>query len=217
MKSLLPVISILLLAQPGGAFAKDHDHDHAKKEASPKATAASKKEDAHEHSEGEEDHGHEEEGHEHKKGEHAEEGHSHGEGEEHSHDEEGHEHGEEEEEGAKVGPDKGITEANEKEGFKLSPEALKNFDLSFLKLSGKGAWSVPASAVVHSGEEVNLFRRRNGFFKRIDFKQSSKTPSNLLVDSPELREGDEIVTSGLGFLRIAELAATGGIGHGHSH
>lgn len=116
-----------------------------------------------------------------------------------------------------VGPDKGITELSEELGFKLSPEAFKNFGLKFQKLSGKGPWSVAKGSVVRSGEEVNLFRFREGFFKRIDFKTFQKTEQTLRVGSEELQEGDQIVTSGIGFLRIAEVAATSGAEHGHSH
>lgn len=102
-------------------------------------------------------------------------------------------------------------------GFQLSAEAFKNFDLKLQKLLGKGPWSVPKSAVVRSAEEVNLFRMRDGFFKRIDFREVKKSGSMLTVATEDLREGDQIVVSGLGFLRIAELAATGGAAHGHSH
>lgn len=128
-----------------------------------------------------------------------------------------HEEGEEEEGGGSVGPDKGITEFSERSGFKLSPEALKNFDLKYIKLNGDGPWALPKSSIVHSGEETNLFRKRNGFFKRIDFQTIKNSGNQITVDSDDLREGDEVVVLGLGFLRIAELAATGGVAHGHSH
>lgn len=130
---------------------------------------------------------------------------------------EGHSHDEGEEENAAVGPEKGIVEANDKNGFKLSPEAFKNFDLKFTKISGKGPWSVPATAIVLAGEEVNIFRRREGFFKRIDFQAVRRSPAEIALTSKDLAPGDEIVVSGLGFLRIAELAAFGGVAHGHSH
>lgn len=168
-----------------------------------------KEESSHKHSEKEEAHDHKgPEGHDAKK----EEGHDHA----HEEGDEGDEHGEEEGAG-NVGPEKGILEVNERFGFKLSPEALKNFELQFLKLNGDGPWTVNRSALVHAGEEVNVFRRRNGYFKRVDFEASKKGESTLTIDSDDLREGDEIVVSGLGFLRIAELASSGGIAHGHSH
>ncbi|MGE4108233.1 MAG: hypothetical protein AB7F66_13545 [Bacteriovoracia bacterium] len=124
---------------------------------------------------------------------------------------------EENEEGGSIGPDKGIVEASESKGFKLSPEALKNFDLKTQKLNGDGPWTISKSAIVHSGEETNLFRVRSGFFKRIDFQVVKKADASLTVDSDDLREGDEIVLAGTGFLRVSELAAFGGVAHGHSH
>ena len=145
---------------------------------------------------------------------------NHGTSQKESHAEnDGHDHkeGEEEEAGGSVGPDKGITEFSERNGFKLSPEALKNFDLKFIKLNGDGPWNLPKSALVHSGEETNLFRKRNDFFKRIDFETIKNSGTQLTIDSDDLREGDEVIIIGLGFLRIAELAATGGVAHGHSH
>lgn len=163
-------------------------------------TALAEKEDSsHKHAEGEQAHAQEGE----------EKGHDH----EHE-GEEGHGH---EEEAGNVGPEKGIIEVSERYGFKLSPEALKNFELQFAKLNGDGPWTINPTAIVHAGEEVNVFRRRNGFFKRVDFETAKKGEKTMAIDSDDLREGDEIVISGLGFLRIAELASSGGIAHGHSH
>ncbi len=141
-------------------------------------------------------------------------GHNHAEkGEGHAHGSEGHA----EEESGNVGPDKGILEANEEKGFKLSPQALKNFELKTQKISGTGPWKVPQSAKLFSGEEINIYRLRAGFFKRIDFNTLSKTSQHIYLRSKDLRSNDEIVVSGIGFLRIAELAAFGGAPTGHSH
>jgi hypothetical protein len=101
--------------------------------------------------------------------------------------------------------------------FQLSPEAVKNFELKTWKLQGRGPWPVSNRAIVHSGEETNLYRLRDGFFKRVDFQIVKKSDDRLFVASKDLREGDEIVVSGLGFLRIVELAAFGGVSESHSH
>lgn len=127
-----------------------------------------------------------------------------------------HEH-EHEEESGRFGPEKGITEYDEEKGFKLSPEALKNFELKSVRLSDEGPWTLPKTALVHSGEETNLFRGRDGFFKRIDFQTLKHSDTQLTLRSRDLRQGDEVVIAGAGFLRIAEIAATGGVSHGHSH
>jgi len=135
--------------------------------------------------------------------------------EDHDHDhgsEQGHAH---EEESFK--PKGGLLAADEHDGIKLSPTAQKNFDLEMVTLSGKAPWSVPESAVLHSGEEVNVYRLRDGFFKRVDFNKKSQSAGKITLESKDLQSGDQIVTRGLGFLRIAELSAFGGTPEGHSH
>ncbi|MNL80824.1 hypothetical protein D3C87_2077680 [compost metagenome] len=76
---------------------------------------------------------------------------------------------------------------------------------------------MPESAILHSGEEVNVYRLRDDFFKRIDFNKKSQSGGKISLESKDLKSGDQIVTRGLGFLRIAELSAFGGTPEGHSH
>ena len=137
-------------------------------------------------------------------------------GAKHGHSE-GEAHEEEEEGSSQVGLDKGILEADEHQGIKLAPEAARTFSLKTINLTGNGPWSVPASAKLHSGEEVNLYRLRAGFYKRIDFKELRKEDGAISVAAADLRAGDQVVVGGIGFLRIAELAAFGGAPEGHSH
>ena len=119
--------------------------------------------------------------------------------------------------GTKIGPDKGITEVSDSEGFKLSQEALKNFDLKTLKLSSGPFWRIPATAVLSSGEETNLYRLRHGFYKRVDFSLLECSGDFVKVQSKDLQKDDEVVIEGIGFLRIAELAATGDASQEHGH
>jgi len=133
----------------------------------------------------------------------------------HQDHEDSHGHGHEENE--RIGEGKGIVEYNEKEGFRLSPEATKNFSLKTQTLLGKGPWTLPLSAVLYSGEEVNLYRLREGHVKRIDFKIQRKNKESLVVSSSDLSAGDQVAIDGVGFLRIAELAATGQTPDGHAH
>jgi hypothetical protein len=132
-------------------------------------------------------------------------------------DEHGHGEHEEEEAAPNVGPDKGIIEASEEDGIKLSPEALKNFGIKTIKLTSQGPWSVPISARLLAAEEVNLYRVRAGAFKRVDFNVVKKASDTMMITSSDLKAGDEIVISGIGFLRIAEISAFGGAPEGHSH
>ena len=181
----------------------DHEREKAQKKPSAEAKAKSHEDEANDH-EGEE-HAH---GDEKAHGdEHSEEGGEEGE----------HGHNEHSEGGSQVGPDKGILEASEDEGIRLSPEATKNFGLKTQALTGPGPWKAPLSAVLTAGEEVNVYRVRSGHYKRIDFRTHSKDETGLMLSSRELRAGDEIVTEGVGFLRIAEITAFGGAPEGHSH
>lgn len=183
--------------------------------------APEKKAAAHKDSEKEEH-----DSHEHKKGVAEEDDpHEHKEGEKDHHDEgeEAHAHGGEEgvhgaEEGNPgVGPEKGILTADEHTGIKLSLEATKTFELKTEKLTGSGPWRLPKAALVLAGEERNLYRFRDGFYKRVDFTSVQESSEGMTINSKDLKAGDEIVVKGLGFLRIAELAAFGGAPEGHSH
>ncbi|UYL09884.1 hypothetical protein B9G69_004760 [Bdellovibrio sp. SKB1291214] len=151
---------------------------------------------------------------------HSSEGKDHEKEDEDHHDEHGNEdgaHGQHEEESSSIGPDKGITTYSEADGFKLSPEAVKNFELQTFKIKNVEPWNIPNSSVLYSGEEINIYRMRNGFFKRIDFSIVSKGAKEMKIRTPELKSGDEIVIQGVAFLRTAEIVATGGAPEGHSH
>lgn len=136
--------------------------------------------------------------------------------EKHAHNEKS-EDGHGEEENSQIGPDKGIIAFDEDNGFKLSPEALKNFDLKMMNVDTRDTLTIDSVAIVTVGQEKNLFRFRNGYFKRIDYTLVSKTANRVTIKSKDLQTGDQIVVQGLGFLRISEIAATGGAPEGHSH
>lgn len=122
-----------------------------------------------------------------------------------------------EEQNASVGPDKGITEAHEDDGFKLSVEAIRNLEIETKKIIKSSPWVIPISARLVSGEEINIYRLRQGFYKRIDFTLVSKSGENMNIKSGDLKDGDEVVTHGVGLLRAAELVAFGGEPEGHGH
>lgn len=194
------------------AFAEKDDHKDGKK---------------HEHGEGEkhelksEEEEHAEEGHKETPGEHKDHDDHKKEGNEEKAGEHKHEgergHEEEHEESTQVGPDKGILEASEENGIKLSPEAEKNFEILKIKISAQGNTQIPKSAIVTAVSEINVFRYRNGFYKRIDFEKIVQEQTKITIKSKDLKPGDEIALTGLGFLRIAEIAAFGGAPEGHSH
>jgi hypothetical protein len=84
-------------------------------------------------------------------------------------------------------------------------------------LSGKGPWSIPNSAILYSGEEINIYRVRSGYIKRVDFSSTFKDDKITKIQSSDLKDGDQVVVEGIGFLRAAEIVATGGAPEGHSH
>lgn len=145
-----------------------------------------------------EDHDHESKDHQEEKSEHQD------------HDDHEDEHGHEE--NSQVGEGQGIVAASEKEGIKLSPEAEKNFEIQ--KITGN---IILKSAIVKVGEEINLYRYRDGFYKRIDFSVVKKEGDKIHIQSPDLKSTDQIVVQGMGYIRIVEIAAFGGAVTGHSH
>lgn len=176
------------------------------------------KKDDHKHEEGEKhgDHDDHEKGSKDKDDDH---GHESGGGEKHDdHDEDGGHGGHGHEEGNEnIGPGKGIVSASEEEGFQISPEAEKNFEIKRFKVPASAQFEIPKSAVVTAGTEVNLYRYRDSHYKRVDFVFVSKADKSVVVKSKDLKPGDEIVVLGTGLLRIAEIAAFGGAPEGHSH
>ena len=112
---------------------------------------------------------------------------------------------------------KGVLAASEEEGLRLASEPLATFGIKTLALEGAGPWRVPASARLFSLEEVNLYRQRDGFFRRIDFIEVQREGESLLIRSGALRAGDAVATEGIGYLRLIELNALGGEPAGHAH
>ncbi len=205
----------------------DHDHDHAEekddhkdeehKEDSKKNNEPAHPEGKHEVHDDHEDSkkanhdDHKEE----KKSDH--EKHEESEHSDHDdHDKKG-EDGEHAEANPQVGPDKGILEASEENGIKLSSEAEKNFEIERAAVGQNGRITLSTKSIVTAGDEINVYRYRDSFYKRVDFVRLEQTGGQVSISSTELKVGDFVVTKGLGFLRIAEIAAFGGAPEGHSH
>jgi hypothetical protein len=102
------------------------------------------------------------------------------------------------------------------DGFKLADNVIKNFGLKMVVYKGP-SMTLPQEAIFRGLSEVNIYRLRQGLYKRIDFKTLEKTKSTIKLSSGDLAPGDKIVVDGIGFLRIAEIAASGGISDSHSH
>ncbi len=145
--------------------------------------------DVHDH-EKKDEHGHDEKdehGHEHGKDEP-----EHDEKDEHGHEEEG--------ENSAIGPDKGILEKG-KNGFKLSPEAVINFGITTAKVQNPS--QIPPAAIVKVKDEKFVYRFSESWVKKLHLDDVST--------------GDDLIITGTGFVRTAEIVAEEGMAEGHSH
>lgn len=135
-----------------------------------------------------------------------------------SHNEkEGHTEAHEEKHGKEHAQEHDDHDDHDKEkGFKLTDKAQKKFGLQYSSVKNSSL-EIPKEAIFRGLNEVNLYRLREGFYKRVDFKILEEKKDSVTISSSDLKAGDQIVTSGLGFLRIAEIAASGGISDSHSH
>lgn len=143
----------------------------------------------------------------------ASEDHGHEHKEEHKEERKDEHAGEHKEEGHDDHDDHGDEAAN---GFKLGDNVVKNFGLKMIDYKGPSI-TIPHQAIFKGLSEVNVYRLREGLYKRIDFKTLEKTKTTIKLSSVDLSPGDKIIVDGIGFLRIAEIAASGGISDSHSH
>lgn len=152
----------------------------------------------------------------------SDESHSHDEektAKESSHDEHGDKenHDEHEEENSAVGPEKGITEFHPEKGLRLSPEAIKNFGITIENVvPSKIGIEIPSKALLESQAQKYVYVESSGLLRRVPIEIVKRVADTVVVNSRVLSPKDKVVTSGVPFLRAAELdVTTGGGSHGH--
>jgi hypothetical protein len=106
----------------------------------------------------------------------------------------------------RIGPDQGITEHSEEHGFKLGEKAVARFKLKFAPVVSAGSIQIPADAVVRALGEKGIYRKRNGFIKRVDITRQEVQNGTSVVTSADLKTGDEVLSHGTGFVRVIESA-----------
>jgi multidrug efflux pump subunit AcrA (membrane-fusion protein) len=111
--------------------------------------------------------------------------------------------------GAKVGPGKAVTEADAKDGMKLSEAAIKRLGIVFQDAARGAVQELPAESLVLSREETAVYRLRGGWIKRVEVRVQARSPKKVTVQSRDLRPGDRIAVAGAPFLRMAELDVFG--------
>lgn len=130
------------------------------------------------------------------------------------HEEESHE---EEEVSPSVGAGKAVTEANKKEGLKLSEKAIASLGITYLPASSSETQQLPLSCVVFFQDEAGVYRVRNGWIKLIEIEITARKNAEITFKTREIAAGDQIVKGGVPLLRAAELEALSGSGEGHGH
>lgn len=149
--------------------------------------------------------------HDHKEAGHAEEEAGHKEHQDHK-DHDGHEG----EGGKAVGKGKAIIEINDKYGFKLSPEAIKTLSLKLDTVNGE-EFEIKKETLVTSKAISGIYRFKNGFFKLLPAEIKKETKDGYLVFVKNIVFGDQIVTNGVGLLKVADVYASDKSNYGHAH
>lgn len=119
------------------------------------------------------------------------------------------------EESAKIG--KGVIAYDEHDGFKLSPEAIKQFAFTYKKVEKNGTITLSKESVAFVLDETQVYLLINGFYKVVDVQIVSKSKNEITVKSEELKTGTDVVTSGVTFLRVITMDLNAGEESGHGH
>ena len=126
---------------------------------------------------------------------------------EHGH---GHEHEKEEKHTS------GDAHEGKEEAIELSPEAMKNFGIKVQKIVPKSQRAeIPLSAIVDSKDKKQIFIFHGGKYEVRDVNIIKRSPTSVTVDS--FSESEDVVVSGVNFLKVVEMShgEEGGGGHGH--
>ena len=105
---------------------------------------------------------------------------------------------------------KAVTEYSTEKGMRLTETAIQTLELVKAPLAGTGSFTLPLSAVVYYEDNRGVFRFRDGWYKLVKIQIIKKMDKTMLISSSELLASDQVITQGVGLLRVAELEAQGG-------
>ena len=192
------ILVIGLLTMFSLAFADSGDdhsgHNHSK-------TSKHSDDDGHDHSKAGHDDHDDHDGHDHSKAGHDDQD-----------DHDGHDHGG----GKAIGKGKAIEVVDEVKGFKLSKEAIKSLKLKLKTVDGD-EFEIEKTTLVTSKNVKGLYRFRGGFFKFLPVSLVKEKNGKYLVKVKGVDFGDQIVTNGVGLLRVTDVYSTDKSEYGHSH
>ena len=118
--------------------------------------------------------------------------------------------------GKSVGKGKAIEEVDEVKGFKLSKEAIKSLKLKLQTVDGD-EFEINKTTLVASKDIKGIYRFRDGFFKFLPITLKREIKGKYLVKVKGVDFGDQIVTDGVGLLRVSDVYSTDKSEYGHSH
>ena len=105
---------------------------------------------------------------------------------------------------------KAVYETSPEQGMKISDIGLKNIEVTLGKVAGSSSFNIPLTGLVYFQDNIGIYRVREGWFKFIKIKLKSKNADHALIESADLRAGDQFAIHGADLLRVAELDAFGG-------
>lgn len=192
----------------------DGDNDH-KKHDNLEDESTHKNHDDHKDDDNQKKHSAHEEDNKHKNNDGHEDGERHGKHDDHKDGEKDGEH-DDHGEGKSIGKGKAIESVDEVKGFKLSKEAIKTIDLKLQTVDGE-EFSIDKKTLVTSKSVKGIYRFRGGYFKFLPIKLIKEINGKYLVNVKGVDFGDQIVTNGVGLLRVTDVYSTDESEYGHSH
>lgn len=115
-----------------------------------------------------------------------------------------------------IGKGKAIEEVKDQDGFKLSNEALRSLNIK-LESINSSEFKISKQSLVTSKNQKGIYRYRDGFFKFLEIHILKEENGEYLVNCKDLKFGDQIVVSGVGLLRVADVYSTDKSEYGHGH
>ena len=103
-----------------------------------------------------------------------------------------------------------VQETSPERGFRLSKKAVETLELKSAGITTSKTVKIPTSALVYFQDKVGVYRLRDRWYKLIPGTLSEKSQKSSIFQSSDLTAGDQIVTEGVGLLRVADMDAFGG-------
>lgn len=107
----------------------------------------------------------------------------------------------------KAGPGQAVEAADPVLGFKLSDLAARTIGLSFVPVRQSGSVLLPREAIVHSKDEIGVYRFRDGWLKLIPGRITNDGDRRQFTSlkSGDLRSEDQVAVSAVPIVRVTDI------------